>query len=362
MKKIIEKTTLASVIAILSVSCASTPKNTISVHPDETQNQIQTQETADEADDEKEIETVEIEAVTEEKIEEIEPEEIETEAEPQIKQSIFSFKDAYLQKISNLNIKIESSPNQTIKNQAFARPFTASVTDSSGNAAQGINITFMYPESKEGDIVTFSSFETETDSDGKVSFLPPVPSQSFDSVIKVFVTPGSDDAEENQAAQENAVTAPYKVRTNLLSSGGSISIVDFNQKGDAITTNSVSSSNLLMSLMQKGFSRIGNADFTSAIVRNDVNAVYKSAKSLLGNSSSFLIFGTVKYEQPIVQSENGYVCSLSGNIVCLNMRDGSILYQTTKTASVTERNEANCLPNARKSLATMLADAILYGM
>ena len=87
-----------------------------------------------------------------------------------------------------------------------------------------------------------------------------------------------------------------------------------------------------------------------------------AAKPMIGSSSNYLIFGTVKYEQVITQIEDGYMCTLVGDITCLNMKDGSVLYHTTKTASATDAKDWQVLPKVRADLATQIADAIYYGM
>ena len=58
----------------------------------------------------------------------------------------------------------------------------------------------------------------------------------------------------------------------------------------------------------------------------------------------------------------GFKCSLVGEIVCLDMKSGEILYSAKRTASATEAKEWNALPNARKALAKELSGAIIYGM
>lgn len=272
--------------------------------------------------------------------------------------------DIYSKKIQGITLSSESAPKETRASKAFASPFVFKAVKEDGSALQGLELTVNYPEAKTDGKISFGIASLTTDENGTVSFTSPVPTCSMDSEITVFPAGDVSDPEIAKKAAEVSVSVPYKVKTNKQMAGGIIAIVDFNASGKPITNNSVSSSNLLMSLMNNGFKAIGNADFTTAILQNDPAVVYKSAKTLLGNHSSYLIYGTVKYAAPIEKKPdtNKYQLTLSGELICLNMKDGSILTKTEKTVTVTEDKDWNCLPSARKLLAEAFTQTVLYGL
>lgn len=269
----------------------------------------------------------------------------------------------YAKKIEGIKLSAVSYPKETQKTRAFEDPFVFVAQNSDGTAAAGLDLTISYPESRVEGRISYATANLTTDNSGKVTFVPATPTHSFNTKISAFPAGDVTNQKIAELASSASVSSPYKVRTNMAVSGGTIAIVDFNAQNKPIVNNSVSSSNVLMALMQKGFKRVGNADFTNDILKDDISSVYKSAKNLLGNTSSYLVFGTVKYASQIEKTEdNKYTLTLTGKITCLNMKDGSILCTTEESATVTEDKEWNCLASARKALSQKFADSIYYGL
>ena len=268
----------------------------------------------------------------------------------------------YKQQIEGISLVKVSAPKETSVAKQFSAPYVIKA-EKSGAAVPQLQIAVSYPDSRSENEIIWGLELLTTGDDGTVSFLPPISKNSFNSDIKFYPAGDITNPEIEKLALQASLSIPYKVKTNKQNSGGTIAIVDFAQNGKPITSNSVSSSALLMALMRHGFTRIGNADFTNAILKDDSEQVYKVAKSLLGNNSAFLVYGTVKYEQIVTKNDDGtYSCSLIGNISCLNMQDGKLLYSTEEKISVTENKEWDCLPKARNELAEKLSQDILYGL
>lgn len=269
----------------------------------------------------------------------------------------------YKAKTDGITLAFISMPKQTVKGKAFSAPYILKATKADGSAAANLDVTVEIPASRKGDKVEYSKTLLTTDSEGAITFSAGIPAQSFNTVVKAYPAGDTSDAEVAKLAATKTVVAPYKAKTNMTSAGGCLAIVDYNAAGKAIRDNFISSSNLLTELMVAGFSRVGNGpDFSSSISSGDSAKVYNSAKDMLGTSSAYLIYGTVKYANPVEKTESGFKCTLNGEIVCLDMKSGTVLYSAKRTASVTEGKEWNALPNARKALAKELASAIIYGM
>ncbi len=269
----------------------------------------------------------------------------------------------YKAKTDGIALSFISAPKQTVKGKAFSAPYILKATKADGSPASNFEVTLEIPAKRTGDNVEYSKTILTTDTDGAISFSAGIPAQSFNTVVKAYPSADTSDEEVAKLAASKTVTAPYKAKTNMTSAGGCLAIVDYNASGKIIHDNSVSSSNLLTELMVAGFSRVGNGpDFSSSISSGDSTKVYNSAKAMLGTSSAYLIYGTVKYANPVEKTESGFKCTLNGEIVCLDMKSGAVLYSAKRTASVTEAKEWNALPNARKALAKELAPAIIYGM
>ncbi len=269
----------------------------------------------------------------------------------------------YAKKIADIKLSVESSPKETTKGRAFSSPFVFKAAKSDGTPVEGLDLSITYPETRINGQESFALVSLTTNSSGTVTFIPATPSYSFDSKINAYPSGDLTNEKISELASKASVSADYKVKTNLSQAGGTISIVDFTSAGKPIVNNSVSSSNLLMTLMRIGFKRVGNADFSTAILTEDKDSVYKAAKSLLGSTSSYLIYGTVKYLTPVeVTADKKYTLTLEAKITCLDMKNGSILYETTQTSTVTEDKDWNCINSARKDIAEKLAVKINYGM
>ena len=277
-----------------------------------------------------------------------------------------SVSELYSQKAESNKITLVSSPKQTTKGKIFTEPFTVKVESSDGTPVESFEVSVIYPSSrKEGEIV-FEETMISTDSEGKASFLPPVPEFSFNSEVSFFPKYEKSGVEEEelaklcQIAESHTVKAPFKVQTNLKAAGGTLAIVDFNQNGKAITSNPISSSNLLMTLMKLGFVRIGNApqEVTDAVIQNNEEKIWARAKSI---APSFIVFGTVKIDSN-EKTDEGTTCVLTGCIKAMDSKTGGIIFATQKTVSVTEKNDWNALANARKTLAEQIAEEIKYGI
>ncbi|WP_407428671.1 hypothetical protein, partial [Treponema sp.] len=139
-----------------------------------------------------------------------------------------------------------------------------------------------------------------------------------------------------------------------------IALVDFNQNEKAITSNPISSSNLLMTLMKLGFVKIGNApqNVIDAVIQNSNEKIFSRSKSI---AQSFIIFGTVKISS-YEKSDAGFTYTLTGTVKSMDSKTGMITFQTEKSITVTDKNDWNALANARKSLAEQIATEIKYGI
>ncbi len=269
--------------------------------------------------------------------------------------------DLYSSKALSSKITVISSPKETSKLKNFSSPYVIKVEDSQANAVSNFEITVVYPLSRREGKIVYGESTIITNSEGKAEFTPPAPECSFNSEIRFFPKGDISDLKIKEAAKANTVSAPYKVQTNLKSAGGLIALVDFNQNGKAITSNPISSSNLLMTLMKLGFTRIGNIDLTNQVIIGDEARIQAKAKEIVGNNSNFLVYGTVKIEST-EKTDEGICYTLNGDIKCMNLKNGEITFTTNSLISVTEKNDWAALDKARKTLAAEIANEIKYGI
>jgi len=282
------------------------------------------------------------------------------ETAPTVEKKLESPYQIYSEKVNKL-VLTASGPKETVKNNAFNTAFTVNVKDLNGNPVENLDLAMVYPAEKKDGQIVFETINVKTTSDGSYSFESPIPTSSYDSEISFY--PAGDLTDEKIAAlaKEKSVNLPYKVQTNLKSAGGVIAVVDFNQNGKALTSNPVSSSKMLMSLMKLGFTRIGNIDLTSAVIAENEEKIYKGAKDMVGNASKYIIFGTIKVTS-IENTETGVTCTLNAKIKCMDLLTKEITFVKEEKVAVTEKSEWAALESARKTMSENLSIAIKYGI
>lgn len=269
----------------------------------------------------------------------------------------------YEQKLQGIKISCDSYPKETQAQKPFTSPYVFKITDSNEKAVSDFELSILYPESKEMGQEVLQITDLKSDSNGIITFIPPTPSFAFDSLVKAYPSGDVTNSKIAELAEKHSISVPYKVKTNKQYSGGNIAIVDFTTSGKPITNNSVSSSNILMSLMKAGFKRIGNIDLTNEILSDDISLIHKNAKALLGNNSKYLIYGTVKYDSPISKNEeNLYTVTLNAKVNCLDLTNGELLSTFEFSKSSAENSEWKCLDSARKEIADFASQKILYGL
>lgn len=263
----------------------------------------------------------------------------------------------FISHMGTTNIKIISQPSTTTKNRAFNAPYVISVTEN-GQPVSDMSVTILYPSSRNNDEIIYAVEELKTDDKGNISFTPQKPTFAVDDMVTFYPTPINDDEDVVEAAKNVSATSSWRVRTDYISRQGMIYVFDHDTKGRA-GNNSFA---MLQALRNLGFN-IGNGPISdSSYLTRPVNDLYKATKSMAGDAFGMLVSGSVKYAEPIKSVDGGYECLLVADITCINMANGTILYQTDRTKSAIAKTEFEALTKCREALAAEVAQAVLYGM
>jgi len=205
----------------------------------------------------------------------------------------------------------------------------------------------------------YASSTAVTSDDGMISFFPEKPESAFDSSVTFYPTPVSSDPAVMQAAQSAGVTAPYKVLSGYVHKPGIVYVFDFDESGKAGTN----SQYLLRELINSGV-RVGNAPIpTSSYLSKPVASLYTATYKIVGTTYAFMVSGAVKYVRPVEKNEDGkYVCSLTADIQCIDMKDGSVVYTTRQSQTAEADSKFKAVDICRQQLAAKTAHAVMYGM
>ena len=265
----------------------------------------------------------------------------------------------FLTRISGIALNIVSFPKQTVKHVPFTSAYTLLVKDAEEKEVPGMPITVSYPASRMDDSIVYDEIVLTTDENGRIEFMPEVPTSSFNAVVTFYPTPVNSNPETVEAARAAGVTAPYKVRTDSAKKSGILYVFDFDENGRALTN----SRYILRDFINSGV-RAGNSPIPSPNYLNQsIDALYKATRTIVGTSSGFMVSGSVKFASPAVRQENGtYVCTLAADVACIDMQNGEVLYTTQQKASETGASQSLAAEACRKKIASQTVHAILYGM
>src|SRR5574344_2184474 len=266
---------------------------------------------------------------------------------------------AFIEKIAGLDFKITAAPKATTKHKDFASAYMVSIKDTTGTPVSNLPVTVSWPSSRTNDSIVYSTKILSSGDDGCITFMPETPVFSFDDKITFYPAPVSSEASVMKAAYDAGVSAPFRVRTDFTKKNGIVYVFDYNEDGKVMTN----SPYILREMITAGV-KVGNSPIsTSSYLSKPIESLYKATFNIVGNIYGFMVSGTIKYVSPVTPIENGkYSCSLTADITCIDMSDGSILYVTHQTETGEAESKYKAIDNCKLALSIKTARAVLYGM
>lgn len=269
-------------------------------------------------------------------------------------------KKEFLTSLENISLKIVSAPRIATIGNKFVRPYVVSVTDNTGAPVPSYPITIRYPAEKKDSEIVYKTENVETDEAGKYSFNPGVLTFAGCGEFSAYPTPVSSNKDVIKAVEEKSANFPWDVKSDLSSRGGILVVWDFTETGRYDDN----SSEVLSELRSRGIYNVSNAPFSdSSYVNKTVEQVYKANYEIVGGDSyGYLIYGTIKFDNPVKQTEEGSLCSLTGDIKVLNMKDGSIKMAKTYKQEATGKGWWDSVSKCKSKLAMKIVDSLLYDL
>ena len=270
--------------------------------------------------------------------------------------------DIFIKSLEGITIKKVSSPKEITIGRYFAAPFVFSATKADGSPIADFSLTLEYPASKSTENgISFEKLELITDAQGIVSFAPKTPSFSANTKVSVYPTPVSDDAELASKLAAYTAKADWKVKSDIASKGAVLFVWDFNEKDRPVNN----SYNIQAEFRGRGITMVGNGPVNETSYIGKPKSLYKDTYDIIGgNQYGYLIYGTVKFTQPVTALEDGsgYVCVLKAEIEAVTMKNGTQIYSSAITYESKGKNWNECVSVGKDKLSELVVDDILYGL
>ena len=269
--------------------------------------------------------------------------------------------EIFLESIEGYSIKKISSPKEITLGRNFAEPFVFSVTKADGTAVENFNLTLTYPSSKTEGKISYTKTELISDSEGKISFTAEKPTFAANTKVSVYPTPVSEDASLAEKLTSFTAQADWKVKSDISSKGAVLFVWDFNEKDHPVNN----SYNIQAEFRGRGITMVGNGPVNETSYIGKPKSLYKDTYDIIGgNAYGYLIYGKIKFEQPVTALEDGsgYYCILKAEIEAVSMKNGNKLYSSVISYESKGKNWNECVSEGKDKLSQLVVDDIIYGL
>ncbi len=265
-------------------------------------------------------------------------------------------------------------PPETVAGTAFRRTYDVRVSFDRDGVLQPLAdapVTVTWPV-RDSEGQTIMQVQTlRSDASGLVQFTPPVPAAPVRGTVVFSVLP-ADAAPDLRTAVQTAeaentarlsLSLPWQVLTNARPLVTTISILDFDKNNRAVTASNVTATALLRPMVQRGFARVGMADFPTQLSSGDEDAVIRAARAQFGGAVRRFVYGTTRVER-LAQGEDGrWTCVLVADVSVWDFTANARVAQTRIEHQVHSGSEWAAVDTARKEMgADKILNDLLYRM
>ena len=228
-----------------------------------------------------------------------------------------------------------SVPPETTAGKAF-KDFAVRATRLIGGEsvpAAGLSCMVWLPVRSPDGSIAMETRNLVTDESGLCSFAAPVPERSAKGTLAIAASLGSRDpvvSDKIEALKRSGSLGagfPYLVSASARSVPTTIATRP-RRRGKPVLSSNASATALLMPLVQKGFSRIGMADFPARLASESEETIVQAAKNQFAGAVRRYIFGTTRIESLEQNAEGLWTCSITASVAARDLLDGSELFRT----------------------------------
>ena len=270
--------------------------------------------------------------------------------------------DIFIKSLEGISIAKVSSPKEVYKGRKFAEAFVFQAKAADGQPLENLSLTLTYPASKSVDEgISFEKTELITDAEGKITFTPEATSFAAKTKVSVYPTPINENPELMERLKPFTAEADWKVKSDLPSKGAVLFVWDFNEKDRPVNN----FANLQAECRTRGITMVGNGPVNETSYLGKQQALYKDTYKIIGgNAYGYLIYGTIKFEQPVTAKEDGsgYFCIIKADIEAYDMKNGNKVYTFTASYESNGKNWNECVSKGKDKIAEFIVTDIIYGL
>lgn len=283
-----------------------------------------------------------------------------------------SIRDKMERVISSITLSPVSVPGDTVSGRAFSRDFSvkAVITGENGTVPlAGFPCRVSYPVYREDGSVVSETVDVMTNGTGIASFGAPVPQHTGKNILSVSLNiPLRDTVVAKKAAERVrdgalSVAFDHSVETPRKNIPTTISFLDYDKNDKPILNNNRTATSLLRPLIQKGFSRIGMADFPRQLAAGDEEKLLAAARAQFGNGVQRFIYGTNRIVSLVEDDDGLWNCTMRAELSVWDFTKNEKSHSTIITHTATGSTEAAAMEKARNELAgSLLVDDLRYNL
>ena len=272
-----------------------------------------------------------------------------------------SWDKEFIKSLENVNLKLTASPKQTVTGTAFNSVFSVIVSDKDGAPLASYPLTITYPSEKVDGKVVFASTNILSDEKGMCVFTAEKPVFACSEKLTFAPAAASESPEVLEAVAKKAVSADWKVKSDVTRKGAVLFIWEFNEKNRP-TRNSYE---VLSKLKGYGIWNVGNAPVNETTdIGKSLQTLYKENYEIIEDQYGYLICGTIKFSQPVtaLESGDGYCCTMVAEISAVNMKNGKVVYTNKFEQYAEGSNWNNVTQTCKDKLSKTIADSLVFGL
>ena len=265
----------------------------------------------------------------------------------------------FLENLEGIKIQFTKSPSKTKKNKSFDSAYELIVTDKDENPVADFEVALIVPVKNSENQITGSRECLTTDENGCISYMPSIPEFAAKTTVCAYPFVPDNLEINNDDIAPYKVYADYIVESDVASKGAIMFVFEYTESGKP----SKNSYDILSGLRKKGVYLIGNAPISDTdYINASKQKIYKENYNIVGTDYGYLIGGTVKFDGPVEQTEDGYIARLTAEIYGIDMKTGEVIYENTHHDEATGKNWNYAVSDCRDKLTKTVVDSIMCGL